>query len=55
MLADLLPSQYGYRPTLRVSDLEVVGWKSMPNPLQVVSQALIDRGLPAEYVHIAAN
>jgi hypothetical protein len=55
MLADLLPSQYDYRPTLRVSDLEVAEWQSLPNPLQGISRALIDRGLPAEYISLATT
>jgi hypothetical protein len=55
MLADLLPPRYGFRPTIRVSDRDVSEWQRWPQPLQSVSQALIDRGLPAEYVVLDAK
>jgi hypothetical protein len=55
MVADLLPSQYGFRPTLRVSDRDVTEWQKSTRPLEIFSEVLIERGLPAEFVVITAE
>jgi hypothetical protein len=42
-LADILPGEYGWLPTLRIADFEVVSWIREPNRRQRMSELLASR------------
>ena len=44
-LADLLPSQHGWAPTLRIGDFEVKGWLSDANAASRMHSLLIEKGI----------
>ncbi|MFJ3928343.1 hypothetical protein [Streptomyces sp. NPDC090022] len=50
-LADLLPSQHGWLPTLRVSDTEVTALDSAPDAAASLRALLHGRGVPASHLH----
>jgi hypothetical protein len=47
-LADLVPPQYGWLPTVRISDTEAVALRDAPDPGAALRILLARRGVPAE-------
>ncbi|MYR58902.1 hypothetical protein GTY54_22550 [Streptomyces sp. SID625] len=45
-LADLLPAEHGWLPTIRISDTEADGVITAPNPASSLSTLLGERGVP---------
>ena len=49
MLADLLPLEHGWLPTIRISDTETAGW-TVPGSEGPLAQLLAGRGISAEHL-----